>query len=64
MNEQFGVSWMTLIAQIINLIFVIGFLSLPFLLWNWLKKRKAHQEQQFDAIRSDLEEIKEALKTK
>ena len=61
MNEQFEVSWLTLIAQCVNFIFVILFLSLPFILWSRFKKREAKRDKQLDKMQDGIDELKNII---
>ena len=58
MNETFGVSWQTLVAQCVNLILVLLILSLPFILWNWLKKR-GRMNERFDQLEAKIDTLSE-----
>jgi hypothetical protein len=58
MNEQFGVSWPTLIAQCVNLFLGILFLSLPFILWNRFKKREEKRNLRLDEMQKEIDELK------
>jgi len=52
MNETliFGNNLTFLMAQIINLIFVILLITLPFLIWRWFSKREKERKQQPNRI--------------
>jgi preprotein translocase subunit YajC len=57
MNETFGVSWQTLVAQGVNLILVLLFLSLPFILWSWFKKREKRMNERFDQLEEKIDSL-------
>ncbi|MBT64272.1 MAG: hypothetical protein CML13_13790 [Puniceicoccaceae bacterium] len=57
LNETFGVSWQTLVAQCVNLILVLLILSLPFILWNWLKKRENRINERFDQLEEKIDSL-------
>jgi preprotein translocase subunit YajC len=59
MNEPIGISLPTLVAQGLNLIFVLLLLSLPFILWNWWQKREKRMNERFDQLEEKIDSLSE-----
>jgi large-conductance mechanosensitive channel len=57
-ESTFEISWGALIAQAVNLIFVILIISLPFILWNWFQRNRKNNDEKLNRMQEEIDELK------